>query len=413
MNWMRISMVAMMLALLTAVAVPALAENAEPGSAGGAGITDPTQPGLSKDNPYLKEIESAEKAVSDSLAKLYALQQQDPFNFDAQMDAYYVYLKAESTLRLLKQKAQEWEKANMPSFKGQVLAFEKDIPIRIMESDSDQTATTGTAAASGTDEIERMVAPEALSQAKPVVGAVVVLQPMMVAMAQKVTNRKDDRQMLRKNPLRTETGPKGEFDMPGLKAGAYSVSVAKRGYEVWRGRIEVPARGEVKRTIYLVKYRMLMGTVRGLKGMLKLPIIPKPIRQTVLLADAAVYLKSLPTIHRTTAIAEEPGNGPAVVNENQAGTTDQVAFIPKTKTNKLGHYVFRGLKIGRYEMTVFKDGFQPFKGTLYVTKVVQTQNIVLMPKLPTPPPTTTTTRPAQEAPMDTPTGASLDQPFDN
>ncbi len=413
MNWMRISMVALMLTLLTAVAVPAFAETAEPGSAGGAVIAEPSQPALSKDNPYLKEIEAAEKAVSDSLAKLYALQQQDPFNFDAQMDAYYVYLKAESTLRLLKQKAQEWEKANMPSFKGRVLAFEKDIPIRIMDSDPDQTATTATATASGTDEIERMVAPEALSQAKPVVGAVVVLQPMLVAAAQKVTNRKDDRRMLRKNPLRTETGPKGEFDMPGLKAGAYSVSVAKKGYEVWRGRIEVPARGEVKRTIYLVKYRMLMGTVKGLKGIIKLPIISKPFRQTVPLADAAVYLRSLPTIYRTTAVAEEPGNGPAVVNENQAGTTDQIAFVPKTKTNKLGHYEFRGLKIGRYEMTVFKDGFQQFKGTLYVTKVVQTQNIVLMPKLPTPPPTTTTTRPAQEVPMDTPTGASLDQPFDN
>jgi hypothetical protein len=102
-----------------------------------------------------------------------------------------------------------------------------------------------------------------------------------------------------------------------------------------------------------------------------------------------------------------------VVNDNQAGTTDMVALETKTKTNKLGRYQLRGLKIGRYELTIHKDGFQPFKGTLYVTKVVQTQNIVMMPKLPTPPPPAATTGSAQEAPMDTPTGASLDQPFGN
>ncbi|MBI3890836.1 MAG: hypothetical protein HY303_04830, partial [Candidatus Wallbacteria bacterium] len=83
-------------------------------------------PGFSADNPYAKELPAAKQAQSDALAKLNGVIQNDPFNFDAQIEAYYTYAAAQARYDTLLQLAQDWEKQNKGTLSGKVLSLDMD-----------------------------------------------------------------------------------------------------------------------------------------------------------------------------------------------------------------------------------------------------------------------------------------------
>lgn len=390
---------------------------------------------FSDDNPYAKQLPEAEKAVSAALANLNEVIQKDPFNFDAQIQAYYAYARAQARYDVLLDMAQAWEKERRGSFSGKVLSF--DVDFLVPRASDAQSAERETAATG--DVAERHIAPESLKRALPVAGATITLRPNRYTIMKDgrpgSARRKPDAdeqvrpQIYPMPPIRTEqysttSGKDGsfKFEKP-IPPDSYSMTVVRKGYETWHGFVEVPRTGAVERTVYLSQTKVLLGVVQTIPAFAfaklaasgaSLPqtgsvaaerMVMPPDQKLLPVAGAAVTLTPQPILYRTQEARETPDAPAHIIRPDPAP-----AYA--TKTDDKGHYRIKGLKAGRYQLHVEKDGLRPFDGTIFIRGSWMHQNIVLLPKMPMPVPVPMRKPTRVETQIDTPAGDNLDKPFE-
>lgn len=387
------------------------------------------------ENPYAKPLEEARQKAKAAYGNLLALMEREPFNFDAQLAAYYAYIYAQTRVQVLQKLHDEWEQRQKQIlFTGRVLVRPRIVRRK----------------------------PGAFLKGKPIAGATITLTrsffPRRPFARTKDADQGEDTSASGVSSSRifkpftktTRTNKKGAFVFRDLKPGRYRYEISRKGFGETNGYIVFKEGDRTEKTFYLGALLSLSGTVTTVRGLPRFPFKPqaeakrkkgkkgkkgkgkkgkddtdkygkkrKPVagavvelgQRVVAIMDSAGPSQPAQAGEGTALEAPAKGDANALI---YPGPRPPDPIVYRDRTNGKGRYNLRNIKPGRYEMTVTKEGLRTFTGWIIVTRPDQEQDVVLFPELPVP--AQGAEPPAPPAPLeqemqDEPQGDDLNNPF--